>query len=59
MRAPSFLILAAVTLLVTVAAGVAVMREENPRTAIETGGRSCPDWLTGWQTSPRLSSAIR
>jgi hypothetical protein len=42
MRAPSFLILTAVTLLVTVAAGVAVVRQENPRTAIETGGPVLP-----------------
>lgn len=42
MRAPSFLFLTAVTLLVTIAAGVAVVREENPRTAIETGGPVIP-----------------
>jgi Domain of unknown function (DUF4340) len=42
MRAPSFLILAGVTLLVTVAAGVAVVRKENPRTTIETGGAVLP-----------------
>jgi Domain of unknown function (DUF4340) len=42
MRAPSFLILTAATLIVTVAAGVAVIREESPRTAIETGGPVVP-----------------
>src|SRR5512134_42619 len=42
MRAPSFLILTAVTLLVTVAAGIAAVRQEDPRTAIETGGPVLP-----------------
>ena len=42
MRAPSFLILAAITLIITAAAGVAVMREESPRSAIQTGGPVMP-----------------
>lgn len=45
MRATSFLVLTAVTLGVTVAAGVAVVREESPRSAIETGGPVLPGLL--------------
>jgi hypothetical protein len=42
MRARSFLILSAITLATTVAAGFAVVRQERPRTAIETGGPVLP-----------------
>jgi hypothetical protein len=42
MRARSFLILGAITLATTVAAGFAVVRQEHPRTAIETGGPVAP-----------------
>jgi hypothetical protein len=42
MRASSFLILSAVTLVTTVAAGMAVVREESPRSAIQTGGPVLP-----------------
>ena len=42
MRARSFLILGAITLATTVAAGFAVVRQERPRTGIETGGPVLP-----------------
>lgn len=42
MRASSFLILCTVTVVTTVAAGMAVVREESPRSAIQTGGPVLP-----------------
>lgn len=45
MRAPSFLVLCAVTLVTTVAAGVAVVRQESPQSAIETGGPVLPGFV--------------
>lgn len=42
MRARSFLILSAITLATTVAAGFAVVRQERPQTGIETGGPLLP-----------------
>ena len=42
MRAPSFLILSAITLATTVATGFVVVRQERPRTGIETGGPLLP-----------------
>jgi hypothetical protein len=43
MRARSFLVLSAVTLVTTVAAGIAVVHQERPQTAVETGGPVLPD----------------
>ena len=47
MRASSFLTLCAVTLVTTVAAAMAVVREESPRSAIQTGGPVLPGLLEG------------
>jgi Domain of unknown function (DUF4340) len=42
MRARSFLVLSAVTIVVTIAAGVATVRQERPQSAIESGGPVFP-----------------